>query len=459
MGSIVKKMSTEIANASATVESSIEIVEGLQRRMSVRIPTSEIDSGVEAGLKKLTKTARIDGFRKGKVPLSVVKTHYGRAVFEDEVNKAIRRTLESEIDKAAVEPAGYPKVESVDAQPGKPIQYTVLFEVFPVISVQPFDSVSVEKVTGTVTQADVKKRIDEIRERHATWQAVDRAAEEGDQVTMDFSGKIDGQVFEGGTANNHELVLGSGAFIPGFETQLVGMKAGEEKAISLTFPENYNATDLAGKPAVFDVTVHQVAQKQLPELDEAFLAQFDIEAGDVDGFEKEVKGNMERELTEHLEKQLKTSVFDQLSALHTFDVPAGLVEAEIDSRVAQFKGNLKRYMPDTKLDALPDVDRTLFEKEAKNQVKLSLILTEIVKQHELKADAERVRQKIEDYANLFDDAAQMLNMVMENKQQYAQFESLVLEDTLVDFVLEKAKIEEKALSYDNIMNPEKEAKT
>ena len=459
IGSNVKKMSTEIANASAAVESSVETIEGLQRRMTVTIETSEIDSCVDAGLKKFMKTARVDGFRKGKVPLSVLKTHYGQAVFEDEVNKAIRRTLEASIEKNAVKPTAYPRIESVEVEPGKPVRYVALFDVFPTISLQPFDAVNVEKISGTVTDADVEKRVEEMRGRHATWQAVDSAAEDGDQVTIDFAGKIDGELFEGGSAENQELVLGSDMFIPGFEAQLVGVKAGESKAVSIAFPEDYHAKDLAGKPVVFDVTVHKVAKKHLPALDAEFLTQFDVENGEIAAFKQEIKENMERELAEHLKRQLKTAVFDQLNELHAFDLPTSLIEAEIDHRLAQFQDNLKQYMSDSKLSDLPDhMDRTLFEDEAKKQVKLRLILTDIVKQYALKVSADRVKQKIEEHAKLYTDADQMVRMVMENKQQYEQFESLVLEDTLIDLVLEKAKVEEKALSYDDIMKPEKEAK-
>ena len=451
-------MSTEIANASGVVESSVEVVEGLQRRMSVTIDASEMASRVEAGLKKLTKTARIDGFRKGKVPLSIVKTHYGQAVFEDEVNKAIRSTLEAAIKKHELQPTAYPRIESVEAEPSQPVQYTVLFDVYPTISLQPFDKINVAKVTGIVTDADVENRIEEIRQHRATWQTLEGAAEDGDQVTIDFVGKIDGELFEGSSAENQELVLGSGMFIPGFEAQLVGVKADESKAVSVTFPEDYHAKDLAGKPAVFDVTVHKVARKQLPALDAEFLAQFDIEDGDVAKFKQEIKNNMERELKEHLERELKTAIFDQLGELHTFDLPASLIETEIDNHVGRFQDNLQQYMPDSQPSDLPNVERTLFQNEAKKQVKLRLLLTDIVKQYDLKVSAERIREKIGEYANLYTDVDQMVRMVMENKQQYAQFELLVLEDMLVDLVLEKAKIEEKALSYDDIMKPEKEAK-
>ncbi len=428
---------------------SVESMEGLQRRMHVTVTETVITDDVASRLNQLTKTAKINGFRKGKVPLSVIKRQYNDAVYADVVNNTVRKTLTEAIQQQALQPAGYPTIESIDAKQGQALNYSVLFDVYPEVELHDFATLSITQLTAEITDADVDNMIEQLRQQHATWQTKDGSAEEADQVTIDFVGSIEGALFEGGSAKQHKLVLGSQSFIPGFESQLIGVSAGDEKMVDVTFPEEYQAKDLAGKAVSFAVTVHSVAIQQLPAIDDAdFLANFSVK--DTDELKQHIKKGMQRELTHRLRKQFKETVFEQLLAVHDFAIPTGLIEQDIDRRIDDFNQQFKQYAQTANL---PDMDRELFREESTKQVKLGLILSKLIEQFEVDVDQAQIRDYITTQAESFDEPQAMIDSYMNNADRLAQLKPVVLEETLVDLVLGKAKIEQKTVSYNDIVNP------
>lgn len=440
-----------------TIEVSVAPGEGLQRRMDVTVAETRIADKVAARLNELTKTARINGFRKGKIPLSVIKRQYGDAVYADVINDMVRKTLEEAIQQQSLQPAGYPKVESIDAKQGQALSYTVSFDVYPEITLHDFSELHVMRQVAAITETDVNNSLEQLREQSATWSDVAEAAKEGDQVTIDFIGTVDDKPFAGGEATGFELILGSQSFIPGFEDQLIGAKADDKRTISVTFPEEYHSKELAGKLAAFAVTVHQVAQKQLPALDDAkFLQQFFAkdETGSVAKLTENVKASLQRELDRKLRDQLKQQVFEQLATIHTFDIPNSLIEHDIDRRVQDFQQQFARFSQSNQ--SLPPVDRELFRKEATKQVKLGLVLSKAIEQFNVTVDREQIQAYLTQHAQGYDDPDGFIKSYLENAERLAQLKPVVLEESLVDLVLEKAKIEEKTVSYDEVIHPQKE---
>ena len=449
-----------MTNNADTMQISVESMEGLQRRMSVTVAQAAIAEDVTARLEQISKTARIDGFRKGKVPISVVKRQYGEAVYAEVINNIVRKTLEEAIEKESLNPAGYPKIESIDAKKGESLNYSVLFDVYPDIVLDDFAKLNVIQQQAVVTDKDIEETLNRICEQSATWQVADAgfAARQGDQLTIDFVGTLDGEIFPGGSGRDHKLELGSKSFIPGFEDQLIGICAGDDKVVKVTFPEEYHSKDLAGKAAEFAVTVQEVACKQLPEMDDPeFIVKFFKEGEDanIDKLKQNIKNSLERELTHKLRMQLKQHVFDELATPYTFDVPVGLVDAEIDRRVEDFQQQFTRFMT-SKDQSMPDVDRELFRDEATKQVKLGLILSKIAEEFSVKAERDDVREYLKQRAQDYDDPEAFVQSHMQDPNQLKYLHALVVEEKLVDLILQKANVEQKTVSYEEVVNPQKE---
>jgi trigger factor len=444
-----------MSNEPVNLEVSIESMGGLQRRMTVIVPETAVSERVASRLKDLSKTARVDGFRKGKAPFSVLKRQYGDAVYADVVNDTIEKTLSEAFEKESLQPAGHPTLESIEAHEGNPLHYKVSFEVYPEITLTPLEALEIEKRHAEISEADVDKAIDELRESSAQWHIIDRAAQEKDRLKIDFVGMMEGTPFEGGSALGHLLEIGSQSFIPGFESQLIGIKAGDKKTLELSFPAEYHQASLAGKPVQFEVTVHEVAEKRLPELNaEFFQEKHQIENGDLNAFRTKVRERMQRELEQHLKRELKRSLIESIASRHEFELPKALIEREIDSRVKAFKRNFQQYVGGLK--NLPEIDRELFREEAGRGVKVGLLFTEIVKQFDLKVSEEDLQNEIKKASQPYENPEQMEAYFMSNVKQREQFEALALEERLVDLVLEKAKIKEKTISYQEAMQVNKE---
>ena len=426
---------------------SVESTSALERRMTIGVPAERIETEVTKRLQQTARRAKIPGFRPGKVPMNVIRQRYEDSARQEALGDLIQATFYEAIVEQKLNPAGAPSVEPKTFEKGKDLEYIATFEVFPEIQLAGFDGIAVERLQAEVSDADLDNMLEILRKQNTRFEVVERAAENGDQLSIDFVGKIDGEAFAGGTAKGTSLVLGSGRMIPGFEDGLVGAKAGEERVVTPTFPDDYQNLDLAGKTAEFTITVNSVSAPQLPELNDDFFALFGISEGGLEGFRAEVRKNMERELRQAIKTKVKNQVMEGLLAANPVEVPKALIGNEVNrlrvQAVQQFGGNIKP-------DQLP---AELFEEQAKRRVVLGLIVAEVVKQSELKADEARVRELIEEMASAYQEPQQVVAWYYKNDQQLNEVRSVVLEEQVVDTVLQKAKVTDKAVSYEEAVKP------
>ena len=426
---------------------SVESTSALERRMTIGVPAERIETEVTKRLQQTARRAKVPGFRPGKVPMNVIRQRYEETARQEALGDLIQATFYEAIVEQKLNPAGAPAVEPKVFEKGKDLEYVATFEVFPEIQLTGFDSITVERLQAEVSDADLDNMLEILRKQNTRFEVVERAAENGDQLNIDFVGKIDGEAFAGGSAKGTPLVLGSGRMIPGFEEALVGAKAGEERVINPTFPADYQNLELAGKTAEFTVTVNSVSAPQLPELNDDFFALFGVKEGGLEGFRAEVRKNMERELRQAIKSKVKNQVMEGLLAANPVEVPKALIGNEVNrlrvQAVQQFGGNIKP-------DQLP---AELFEEQAKRRVVLGLIVAEVVKQGDLKADEARVREMIEEMASAYQEPQQVVAWYYKNDQQLNEVRSVVLEEQVVDTVLQKAKVTDKAVSYEDAVKP------
>lgn len=432
---------------------SVETTSPIERVLTISVPAARIDDKVNAEVAKTAKTVRIDGFRKGKVPVSVVKKRFGQSIRMEALEQVMRDAYVEAIQAESINPAGMPAIEPKNIAEGADLEFVAKVEVYPTIELADASKIEVNRVVADVTEADVDTMLETLRKQNAEWSTVEREAKDGDQVTIDFEGFLGEEAFEGGAAQGHKLVLGSNSMIPGFEEGIVGIKAGEERTITVTFPESYQAEHLAGKEASFKITAHEVAEQVLPELNDEFASKFGLETADLASLRAEVQKNMERELSQAVKAKLKNSLFDQLLALNPVDVPASLVEQEVNGlrqQAARQFGNMEGFDP----SQLP---AELFSEEATKRAKIGLLISEVIQKNELKVEDDRVRAFLEDMAQAYQEPQQVVEFYLNNKEQLAQVQSAVLEEQVVDKLLESAQITEVALSYEDAIKPEAQA--
>lgn len=428
---------------------SLETTSGLERRLTVGVPAEQVENEVENRLKQAARNVSIKGFRKGKVPLSVVKQRFGAGIRQEVVGDVISRSFYAAVQKENVKPAGQPAIQPKQLAAGKDLEYVATFEVYPSVTLSDISAYEITRYKAEVSESDVDNMIEVLRKHQATWSAVERAAADGDQVDINFLGTKDGVEFAGGKADNHKLVLGSKSMIPGFEEGILGMKAGEQKTISVTFPEDYQADELKGAAVEFLITVNAVSEAQLPELKKEFFQKFGVEKGGEKQFRKEVKANMDRELANALKAKVKVQVMDALIASHTTEIPKALVANEIqvlrNQMLQRFGGQQQNFDVKT---LLPD---TMFQEEATRRVTLGLIVGEIVKANKLKPDAKRVRTMIEEIASTYQEPKEVIEYYNNNQELLAGVESAALEDQVVDHILGQAKVTDVETNYDEII--------
>ena len=430
----------------------VETTAGLERKMRVVVPSERVEVQVTEKIKQTAKQAKINGFRPGKVPLREVKRRFGAGIRQEVSSEMIQSTYGEALQKEDISPAGMPKIEEVNIEEGKDLEYTAVFEVFPEIEVSGLESIEVERLSSSIEDADLEKMIGTLREQRLVYAETDRAAAEKDQVNLDFEGFLEDEPFEGGKAEGTDLVLGSGSMIPGFEDGLTGLKAGEEKDLKLTFPENYQAENLAGQEVLFKIKVNKVSEPELPELNDEFFEQFDVKEGGVEAFRKEVTNNMKRELDSAIKAKVKDQVMDGLSDNNEVDLPQSLIDQEVNrmrqEAVQQFGGGAQ-FDP----SMLP---AEMFSEQAQKRVKIGLIVSAIVDKNSLAADAEKVRETIEEMASTYQEPEEVINYYYSNEQQLSQIQNMVLEGQIVDFVLDSAKVTDKTVSYDEAVKREAE---
>jgi trigger factor len=434
---------------------SVETTSGLERRLTVGVPADTIDTAVDTKLKDAAKNVRIDGFRPGKVPMKEVRRRFGKSIREEVIGEVVSNSFYDAVTKESLNPAGYPQIERTKDNPGEDLEFVATFEVYPEIQVKGLDNISVVRPIAEIQESDIDAMIERLREQRASFAEVDRAAENSDQVNINFEGTKDGVAFDGGTADGQDLVLGSGSMIPGFEDGIVGMSKGDEKVIDITFPEDYQSEELKGQAVQFKITVNKVEARALPEVDEEFIKNFtQKEESSLDEFRTEIRKNMERELKNAVKNRVKKEVMDGVLANNEVDAPKALIDSEIQRQrqqmAQQFGGG-----QDIDLNMLP---AELFEAQANRAVKLALVLGELIKEKEIKADAARVRSTIEEMAQPYENPDQVISWYYENQQMLQQIEAMVLEDQVVDTILEQAQVTDAEMSYEEaVKQPQEEA--
>ncbi len=433
---------------------SVEQKEGLERHMTVELPVEQVNQEVDKRLKSIAKSAKIDGFRPGKAPLSVIRKRYTEQVLMEVHGELIRSTYFEALGQEKLQPAGDPYIEPVQKEPGEGFGYTAIFEVMPEVELGDMGKIAVERPVSDVTDEDVDNMIEKLRKQRVTWSDVERKSQLEDQVTINFKGSIDGELFDGGSAEDVQLVLGSNSMIPGFEDGLVGVAAGESKTINVTFPEEYQAENLAGKDAVFEVEVTKVSEPVLPEIDEEFIKAFGLENGTVEELHSEIRSNMERELEDKLGALVKEKALDALlEANSDLDIPKAMIKKESQTLKDQTMQNMQQYGQSSDIDLPLD----LFEDQAKRRVSLGLLVAEVIKANEIKLDDERVKDKIEKFAQTYEKPQEVIDYYNSNAEQMALVQNIVLEEQVVDWVMEQAKVEDVKSSFEEITAPAQQA--
>lgn len=427
----------------------LESPSALERQFTITIPTGDVETEFEAKLAETAKRVRIDGFRPGKVPAKVVRQRYGQAIRQEIASDLMEKSLGEALSEHDVKPIGQPKIDDVKFEEGSDFSFKATFEVFPELDPILVDGDEIEQTTCKVGAADIKEMIATLREQRKSWKESARAAsKEGDRVTINFEGFVDGEAFDGGKGEDHALVLGSGAMIPGFEDGIVGMKKGDSRDIEVTFPEDYQAEELKGKAATFKIEVTKLERGELPTVDEAFIQSFGVESGDEKDFKAELKEQMQRELSLTLKNMNKTKVFDVLLEKNAdTPVPESAIKSEIHTlkhqAVERFGGG-QQFDP----HQLPD---ELFAEQAERRVRLGILLGATVKKLGLAADPDRVRALIDEMAAAYDDAEQVVNFYYSNDENLKQVEALAVEEQVAEKLLESAKAKTIDMSYADVM--------
>lgn len=429
---------------------SVESTGPLEKRLRVEVPEEKIATEVQNRLQSMTKTTRVKGFRQGKVPLKVVEKQYGSRVRQEVIGEVMQNSLYEAITQEKLQPAGRPELENIEADKAEGLVFTAKIEVLPEIKLAPLEDLKIEKVVCNVSDADVEKMIEELRKQHRKTQVVEREAKVDDSVVIDFVGRIDGEAFEGGTAQDISLELGAKRFIEGFEDGLIGAKAGDNRVLKLKFPEEYGNATLAGKDAEFEVDVKTVNELVLPELDAELFAIMGVTDGGVEEFKAEVRRNMERESEQTTLTRVKESVMDKLFESNKIDLPAILVSNEIAQLQQQFRARLQQQGLSEK--DIPLGDPAMFTEQAEKRVTLQLLIADIIKTNGIKVDPAKVRSMIEKAATGYEDSSEVINWYYSDKNRLAEVEALALEEEVINWIMDKAQVDETELAFDALIN-------
>ncbi|MBT8121875.1 MAG: trigger factor [Gammaproteobacteria bacterium] len=427
------------------MEVSVENTGGLARRMTVQVPAERVDQEVTSRLQSMMRTVRLDGFRPGKVPMKVLQQKFGQQVRLEVIDQVVNSTIQEAFTRESIRPAGDPSIEPKVSRPGEPLEYVATFEVFPELEGDIQYTFKVTRPVIEIGAADVDGMLDNLRQQRVTWKQVERAAADGDQVTVDFEGTIDGQPFAGNQASNIPIVIGAGSMIPGFEEQLAGVSAGDEKDIEVTFPDDYPSAEVAGKTARFSIKVNAVAESELPELNDEFAAAFGVATGGMDALRAEVTGNMERELKGLIASRLKSEVFDGLLESNPVEVPAGLVQNEVREMQAN--------------DQYRQRDEATLAAAAERRVKLGVVVSEVARRNQIQLDPERVRVMVETIASSYEKPEEVVQWYYGNQDKLAGVQSAVIEDQVVEWVVEHSgvSVKDEKMTFSEIVEEAKKS--
>jgi trigger factor len=435
---------TAVANASQAASSA----SSLERRIDMAIGTADIDKEVQQRLRQIARTVKMPGFRPGKVPMNIVAQQYGPQAHSDAIGAAVEKAFNDKVQEQSLRVAGYPRIEPKAAAGEGAMEFTAVFEVYPEVVLGDVGGKEIERATLTVADAEIDKTIEVLRKQRTTYVPAGRPAENGDRLTIDFTGRKNGEEFQGGKATDYPVMLGAGMMLPDFEGALAGMKEGDTKTFDVKFPDDYHAKDLAGNTVQFEATCKKAEAPKLPELDADFAKALGIKDGDLVKMREEVKANLEREVKKRLQARVKNQVMDALLAVNDIDVPKALVELESK----QMAENALKDLQSRGMDAknMP-VDASWFTDQATRRVKLGLVLAELVRAKDLHAKPEQVRAIVEDYSQTFEDPKEVVRWYYGQPQRLAEAEALAMENNVVEWMLANAKAVDKPVSFDELM--------
>jgi len=416
------------------------------------VPAEQIDREVEQRLRKLSRTVRLDGFRPGKVPLKIVAQHYGPQVRSEVIGDAVQKAFSAVVQEQKLKVAGYPRIERKEGGDEKQLTFSATFEIYPEVKLGDLSAVKIQRPSHAVDDADVDRTIEILRKQRVSWEAAGRASQPGDRVTVDFTGRIDGNEFPGGKGSAMAVVIGEGRVLPDFEAGLTGVSAGEQKIFPVAFPADYPGKEIAGKTASFEVSVQKIEAPKLPAVDAEFARSLGVTDGDIVKMREEVKANVEREVKKRVQGEVKQKVMQALIDSATLELPKSLVEIELQRVVQQARADLEAR--GVKLERLP-VNPEALEAQARRRVTLGLILGELVKSHELGAKPEQVRALVTEHAQTYEQPFEVVRWVYSEPQRLNEFEGLAVESNVVNWVLEHAKVEDRAISFDELMGAAK----
>lgn len=433
--------------AESNVDVSVEQAAGLERRLTIRVPSAEIEREVEARLQKVGRTARLKGFRPGKVPYKVVRKHYGAQVRQEVLSDIIRSSYSQAVQKTQLNPAGGPQIEPLTGltDGGEDFSFRATFEVFPEIKLNDLDKLEIKRPRVEITDADVDAMLEKLREQRAEWRTVERAAGEGDRIVVDFVGRIDGEAFSGGESKEVPIVVGSGQVLEDFDKALVGLSAGETKTATVEFPADYAREDLRGKQAEFEITAHRVEEKVLPEIDDEFAKAFGVEEGGVEKLRTEVRANMQRELDERLKVETKTRAFDALLAANEVETPRALVNEEIRQLQADAMQRLGIQDPAN----APGAEH--FEAPARRRVAVGLLVQELIRANGIELDRARAQRRVDELVAPYENPEEAARIYRTSRELMSQVEASVLEDQVVETLLERAKVTDEPRTFEEFM--------
>ncbi len=440
-------------NATTPADQAATQPSALERSLDLSVAIADLDKDIDQRLKRMGKNLKMPGFRPGKVPFSVVKQQYGQDAYIDALNAALEKSFTEAVKAQEMRVAGSPKIEPKKTESAENLEFTATFEVYPEVVVTDLQAVDIERSTLEVGEQELENTLNVLRTQRVRYEPVDRAAASGDRVTIDFLGKKDGVPFQGGEAKDYPFVLGEGAMLADFENAVTGLKAGESKTFDMTFPEDYHAKELAGQPVSFEVTVKQVGEAILPELDADFAKSLGIADGDVNKMRAEIESNLRREVKSRLKSRIKNQVMDALLKTNPIEVPKALVEMEIDQLIQNARQDMEQRSG-KKMKDFP-MQREWFTDQAKRRVGLGLVLSEIVKVNQLHAKPEQIKAVVEEAAQSYEHPEEVVRWYYAQPQRLAEIEGLVIEDNVVDWALASAKVLDKAITFDELMGQQR----
>ncbi|MBU6271585.1 MAG: trigger factor [Betaproteobacteria bacterium] len=429
--------------------SQLETVSTLGRKLSLSVALAEVERDVAQRLRNIARTAKMPGFRPGKVPMRMIEQSYGAQVQSEVLGDAVSKAFNDAVTEHSLRVAGQPSIERQEGTPEGELGFSASFEVYPEIVLGDFAALAVERYTCEVGEAEVDKTIDILRKQRAPWVAAQRPAADGDRITVDFKGTLDGTPFDGGTAEGFQVVLGQGRMLPDFEAGLRGASAGDTPVFPVAFPADYGAAELAGKTAQFETRVALVEAQQLPELDAAFATSLGVPDGSVEKLRADVRANLEREVAQRLRARTKASVMQVLPAVADFELPAALVDAESATLGERARADLKQRGVD--IDRMPPIPPDTFKEQATGRVRLGLLVGELVRARALQAKPDQLRKQVEEFAQSYENPGELIRHYFSDRNRLAEVEAIVVEQNVVDWVLANAKVSDKALPFDELM--------